>query len=114
MTTGFQATNVALAIEEINRMITWRLSDIPIHDNDSEEFRKPEVRANTKATIFLSYTSNMISSGVRETIKFLVQHNMVDVIVTSAGGVEEDFIKCLGIYLTLYIIIITKIFFIIV
>lgn len=38
----------------------------------------------------------MISSGMRETIKYLVKHKQVDVIVTSAGGVEEDLIKCLG------------------
>jgi len=47
-------------------------------------------------TIFLGYTSNLISSGVRDTIRFLVQHKLVDCIVTTAGGVEEDFIKCLG------------------
>ena len=38
----------------------------------------------------------MASCGVRETIRFLVQHKMVDCIVTSAGGIEEDFIKCLA------------------
>jgi len=46
-----------------------------------------------KATIFLAYTSNMISSGVREVIKYLVEHKFVDVLVTTAGGIEEDFIK---------------------
>lgn len=39
---------------------------------------------------------NLISAGVREQIRFLVQHAMVDVVVTTAGGIEEDFIKCLG------------------
>lgn len=28
--------------------------------------------------------------------RYLVQHRMVDVIVTTAGGVEEDLIKCMG------------------
>jgi deoxyhypusine synthase len=37
----------------------------------------------------------MISSGQREIIKFLAQHKLVDVIVTSAGAVEEDIMKCL-------------------
>ncbi|NXJ87152.1 DHYS synthase, partial [Trogon melanurus] len=32
----------------------------------------------------------------RESIRYLVQHNMVDVLVTTAGGVEEDLIKCLA------------------
>lgn len=38
----------------------------------------------------------MVSSGVREQIKFLAQHKLVDCIVTTAGGVEEDLIKCLA------------------
>lgn len=51
-----------------------------------------EIRSN--CTIFLSYTSNMMSCGVREYIRFLVEHKMVDAICTTAGGIEEDFIKC--------------------
>eukprot|EP00051_Salpingoeca_urceolata_P011975 m.148877 g.148877 ORF g.148877 m.148877 type:complete len:80 (-) comp17331_c0_seq2:679-918(-) len=38
----------------------------------------------------------MVSSGIRETIRFLAQHKMVDVIVTTTGGIEEDFIKCMA------------------
>jgi deoxyhypusine synthase len=38
----------------------------------------------------------MISSGLRETFRFLAQHNHVSAIVSTAGGIEEDFIKCLG------------------
>lgn len=34
-------------------------------------------RMKTGCTIFLGYTSNMISCGIREIIRFLVQHNMV-------------------------------------
>ena len=48
-----------------------------------------------KATIFLSYTSNMVSSGCREIIKYLVKHKKVHVLITSAGGIEEDIIKAL-------------------
>lgn len=70
-TTGFQATHLARAIDIV------------------EEMRKEH------ATIFLGYTSNMISSGIREVIKFLVKNKHVHVLVTTAGGVEEDIIKCL-------------------
>ena len=38
----------------------------------------------------------MISSGLRETFLYLVKNKLVDVIVSSAGGVEEDFIKCMA------------------
>ena len=96
LTTGFQATNVALAITEINSMIKWRLSDRPLTDNDFDDMRLPEVRERIKCTIFLSYTSNMISCGMRETIKYLVQHKHVHCLVTTAGGIEEDIIKCLA------------------
>ena len=37
----------------------------------------PGDRPLTNCTIFLGFTSNMISSGVRETIKFLLANNMV-------------------------------------
>ncbi|HLC84832.1 MAG TPA: deoxyhypusine synthase [Candidatus Nanoarchaeia archaeon] len=74
-TTGFQATALAKAIDLIKKM--------------REE----------KCTIYLGYTSNMVTSGLRDVFRFLTQHKMVDVIVTTAGGVEEDIIKCLGPFL---------------
>eukprot|EP00518_Triparma_eleuthera_P005414 CAMPEP_0182465428 /NCGR_PEP_ID=MMETSP1319-20130603/9721_1 /TAXON_ID=172717 /ORGANISM="Bolidomonas pacifica, Strain RCC208" /LENGTH=385 /DNA_ID=CAMNT_0024665175 /DNA_START=142 /DNA_END=1296 /DNA_ORIENTATION=+ len=94
MTTGFQATNMARAVEEIRRMRRWRLSDTEWKEGDDPELKDPAVRKSIRAKIFFSYTSNQISCGQREVIKFLVQHKMVDVLVTTAGGIEEDFIKC--------------------
>ena len=44
----------------------------------------------------MGYTSNLISSGLRDTLRYLVQHKMVSAIVASAGGVEEDLIKVLA------------------
>jgi len=70
-TTGFQANHLAKAIKITNMM--------------REE----------KATIYLSFTSNMISSGLREIIRYLVQNKHVHVLCTTAGGIEEDVIKCL-------------------
>jgi len=69
---GFQASHFSKAIEITNNMIK---------DN---------------AFIFLGYTSNMVSSGNRDIIRFLVQNEKVNVLVTTAGGIEEDIIKCLG------------------
>ncbi len=68
-TNGFQATHLGKAIKIVKKM------------------RKE------KTTIFLGYTSNQISSGNREIIRYLVQHKMVDCLVTTTGGIEEDFIK---------------------
>ncbi len=68
--TGFQASKLYEAVEIIREM------------------RKKG------CTIYLGYTSNMVTSGLRDVFKFLAQHKLVDVIVTTAGGVEEDFIKC--------------------
>ena len=93
-TQGFQGTNLGKAIEQVNAMLKWRLSDDPIEKETDDSFKDPKIRAKTKATIFFSYTSNMISCGNREVIRFLVKHKMVDCIVTTAGGIEEDFIKC--------------------
>ncbi|KAH9811696.1 Deoxyhypusine synthase [Teratosphaeria destructans] len=76
---GFQATSIGQAVSIVNGMRSWR---------------DPET--GDKTTIFLGYTSNLISSGLREILRWLVQHKHVQAIVTTAGGVEEDFIKCLA------------------
>ena len=68
-TIGFQASHLAKAAKTIKRM------------------RKD------KATIFLGFTSNMVSSGLREIFASLVRNRLVDVIVTTAGSIEEDLMK---------------------
>ncbi|KAH9972327.1 DHS-like NAD/FAD-binding domain-containing protein [Lactifluus volemus] len=93
---GFQANSLGRAIDIVNKMRRWRLSDEPIPEDETEERSDPEFRARTRCTIFLGYTSNLISSGLREVILYLVKHKHVACIVTTAGGIEEDFIKCLG------------------
>lgn len=70
--TGIQASNLSKAISIVNGMI------------DSKSF------------IYLGYTSNMVTSGIREIIRYLAENRKVDVLVTTAGGIEEDIIKCLG------------------
>ncbi|RUP48808.1 DHS-like NAD/FAD-binding domain-containing protein [Jimgerdemannia flammicorona] len=95
-TMGFQASALGKAIDIVNKMRSWRLSDEPIRSDDPEHLQVFTTRASVKCKIFLGYTSNLVSSGMREVIRFLAEHNMVDVIVTTAGGIEEDFIKCLG------------------
>lgn len=79
-TTGFQASAVADAVRIINDMLAWRDPADP----------------HARTTIFLGYTSNLVSSGLREILRWLVQHRHVSAIVTTAGGIEEDLIKCLG------------------
>ncbi|CAI5491335.1 unnamed protein product [Closterium sp. Naga37s-1] len=96
VTTGFQATALGRAIDEINRMLAWRLSDDPVKADAKEEEKDPAFRAGVRCKIFLGFTSNLISSGLRETLCFLAKHRLVDVIVTTAGGIEEDIIKCLA------------------
>ena len=75
-TTGIQSKNLSRAIEIVQNMLAWRGKE------------------GEKAKIFLGYTSSAVTSGVRDLIRFLVEHKLVDVIVTSAGGIEEDFMKC--------------------
>ncbi|XP_059063788.1 deoxyhypusine synthase isoform X2 [Cryptomeria japonica] len=92
-TTGFQASLLAQAIDLVNTMLDWDLTHEPVGE---EEESGEAFRRSVKCKIFLGFTSNLISSGVRDTIRFLVQHHMVHVVVTTAGGVEEDLIKCLA------------------
>ncbi|EOB11896.1 Deoxyhypusine synthase [Nosema bombycis CQ1] len=69
-TTGFQALNLHKAIQEINRM--------------------------KNAKIFFGCTSNLVSSGLREVIRYLVEHKFIHVCVITGGGIEEDLIKTLA------------------
>lgn len=71
-TTGFQASHLGKAINIVNKMI------------------------ENEAFVYLGYTSNLVSSGLREVFRYLVKNNKVNVVVTTTGGVEEDIIKCLG------------------
>ncbi|CAL4147847.1 unnamed protein product, partial [Meganyctiphanes norvegica] len=91
---GFQATSFGLAVEEIKKMIECREKTLPedLEDFDDDEF----IKIKNNCTIFLGYTSNMASCGTRETIRFLVEHKLVDCLVSTAGGIEEDLIKCLA------------------
>jgi deoxyhypusine synthase len=93
-TTGFQATCLGEAVEQIQRLRSWRLSNVPVSEQEDPVLASMNVRRRIRARIFLAYTSNQISCGQRETLRFLVQHRMVDVIVTTGGGIEEDIIKC--------------------
>ncbi|KAI5192395.1 deoxyhypusine synthase [Nematocida sp. AWRm77] len=70
-TLGFQGTHMHQAIAELRRM------------------------KETKSKIFLGFTSNLISSGLRDLLCTLVKEKCVHVVVATAGGIEEDIIKTL-------------------
>lgn len=48
------------------------------------------------AKIFLTFTSNMATSGLRGFFAQLLRLKMVDVVVTTVGGIEEDIMKANG------------------
>lgn len=67
---GFQGSNLGLAISLFKEML------------------------EKKTPIYMSFTGNMISSGNRELITYLVKHKLIAGIVTSAASLEEDVLKC--------------------
>lgn len=48
------------------------------------------------AKVLLSFTSNMVTSGLRELFAQLVELGLVDAVITTAGSVEEDIMKAQG------------------
>lgn len=66
---GFQATNVGRAIDTIEQM-------------------KKE-----GATVFLTFTSNMVASGLRGIFTELCKSKFVDAIITAGGSLDHDLIK---------------------
>jgi len=72
---GFQGSNLGMAINILKKMI--------------------EEKKNGKLSLWMSFTGNMISSGNREIITYLVKNKLVDGITTTAASLEEDIIKCI-------------------
>lgn len=66
---GYQSINLAKAADIIKRM------------------------KQDKAKIFLTFTSNMTSSGLRGLFAQLIKLKFVDVVITTVGSIEEDLIK---------------------
>ena len=50
----------------------------------------------SKAKIFLTFTSNMVTSGLRGFFAQLCKLNIVDILVTTSGAIEEDLMKAIG------------------
>ncbi|TKJ17171.1 deoxyhypusine synthase [Candidatus Woesearchaeota archaeon B3_Woes] len=48
------------------------------------------------AKIFLTFTSNMVTSGLRGFFAQIIKNGMADIIVTTVGGLEEDIMKASG------------------
>ncbi len=78
-TIGGQASLVGQARELLADLIRLRASPNP----------------SDRPIVYLGYTSNMVTSGLREIIRLLCEKKLVDAVVTTGGGVEEDFIKCM-------------------
>ncbi|NIO23158.1 MAG: deoxyhypusine synthase [Candidatus Aenigmarchaeota archaeon] len=72
---GFQAERLARGVEIIREM------------------RKE------KAVVFLTFTANMVASGLRSLFARMCEKRMVDVIITTGGGIEHDFIRSFKPYL---------------
>ena len=74
---GGQGTTVSEAIRVLNKVLELRTNEDP----------------NQRPFIFLGYTSNMVSCGVREILTFIAKNGLVDAFISTAGGVEEDIMK---------------------
>lgn len=67
--TGFQATELGYAVELIERM------------------------KKDGAVIYLTFTANMVASGLRGIIADMCRRRFVDVIITAGGSIDHDIIK---------------------
>ena len=70
--TGFQASNVSKAADIIIKM------------------------KKSNAKIILTFTSNMVTSGLRGLFAQTIEKGIPDAIVTTVGSIEEDFMRSMG------------------
>lgn len=83
-TSGFQATNVAFAINEMKKMIECRKQKL---NEEEEDFYEEDefIRRKKNLTIFLGYETRFAHGESAESIKFLIRNRMVDCLVTTPG-----------------------------
>lgn len=82
-TTGYQGTHFGRAISIVNKMLAWRDTSPPPAEGEEqvviteeEEDLPRRVARTDKSVIFLGYTSNLVSSGLRDNFRFLCQHKV--------------------------------------
>lgn len=73
---GIQSLQLSRAIDTLNEL----------YQSKGKQGERP--------LVMLSYTSNAVSCGVREYIRFLAEHRLVDAMCTTTGAIEEDIMKC--------------------
>ncbi|PKU65143.1 Deoxyhypusine synthase [Dendrobium catenatum] len=72
--------------------LDWRLSHEKPTKDCTEEELDPAYRESVRCKIFLSFTSNLVSSGVWDIIRFLVEHRMVVLMAEVNGGSNLDLV----------------------
>lgn len=72
---GFQASNLADAVSTIREM------------------------RRQKCTVFLSFTANMVASGLRGVFADFIRRGFVDAVITTGGSVDHDIIRVKRRYL---------------
>ncbi len=83
---GMKASELALALD-----------DVGFQSVQLGNARKVILKMRKEgAKIFLTFTSNMVTSGLRGFFAQAIRLGMADVIVTTVGGIEEDIMKSLG------------------
>lgn len=74
--TGFQASELAKAVEVMRKM-----------------------RGDRNCKVFLAFTANLIASGLRGVIAQAVRERLADAVITTGGAVDHDLIKSFKPYL---------------
>ena len=72
---GFQAVNIARAVDVLTEM--WR---------------------DQSAVLFLSFTANLVATGLRGVLAQLLEEGLFDVVITTAGTLDHDLIRCWAEY----------------
>lgn len=84
LTTGIQATNFGRAVNEINKMIECRSH--PLNEDKLDAYEEDEfIRRKSNCTTFFGFETQSSSGLTASSIKLLVEHRMIDCIVTTPG-----------------------------
>lgn len=84
---GLQSTELHNAIEELCRMLSFR---VPAENCSGSQAHE------SGATVLLSFTGRMTGTGLRKYFNFMAAHKMVDGFSTVAYAIEQDIFYALS------------------
>ena len=74
--------------------LDWRLVDEAVTEDCSDHERDLEYRKSVTCRVFMGFTSNLISFGVRDIVRFLLHHRVTFPCSEANSSLSNGILQC--------------------